>query len=144
MADGLIAIASAGSYAATVERLDAVLAARKIVPMLRWDHAAAAATVGLMLPPSLLIVFGDPRVGTVLMQEQATIGIDLPLKMLIWEDADGTVQVGCNDPAWVRARHGLWGGARCGGRHGDAAPRAGDDSRWHPPRMIRSLLRAFR
>lgn len=107
MAAGLIAIASGGSYAATVERLDAAFAERKITPMLRWDHAAAAAKVGLLLPPSLLVVFGDPRVGTALMQEQPTTAIDLPLKLLVWEGADGTVWVGYNDPAWVRARHGM-------------------------------------
>lgn len=105
--DGLISTASVDPFAATVKRLEAFLADRKIAPMLRWDHAAAAAQVGLVLRPSLLIVFGDPRSGTPLMQEQPTTGIDLPLKLLIWEGEGGTVWISYNDPTWVRTRHGL-------------------------------------
>lgn len=105
--DGLISIASRDSYTSTVDRLDAALADRSIVPMLRWDHSAAAIEVGLKLRPLLLIVFGDPRVGTVLMQEKPTVGIDLPLKLLIWESEADQVWVSFNDPSWIRARHGL-------------------------------------
>ena len=106
-AEGLISIASAGTYTATVDRLDAALRERGVAPMLRVDHAAAAASVGLQLRPVLLVIFGDPRVGTPLMQEELTAGIDLPLKLLIWEGRQGEVYVGYNDPAWIRARHGL-------------------------------------
>lgn len=105
--DGLISVASTDGYAATVARLDGALGARAITPMLRWDHAAAAADVGLALRPLLLIVFGDPRIGTALMQDKPTTGIDLPLKLLIWEADAGQVMVGYNDPAWIRARHAL-------------------------------------
>jgi uncharacterized protein (DUF302 family) len=76
-------------------------------PMLRWDHAAAAFEVGLTLRPLLLILFGDPLVGTALMQANPTMGIDLPLKLLIWETEKDGVRVGYNDPDWIRARHGL-------------------------------------
>jgi len=105
--DGLIAIASIDSYAATVERLDVALSDHAIAPMLRWDHAAAAHEADLALRPLLLVLFGDPRVGSALMQEQATTGIDLPLKLLIWKTASGQVMVGYNDPAWICRRHGL-------------------------------------
>lgn len=107
MVEGLVSIASAGSFAATVERLDDALKKRGITPLLRLDHAAAAAGVGIALRPLLLIIFGDPKVGTPLMQRNPTAGIDLPLKMLVWECVKGDVHVGYNDPAWIRARHGL-------------------------------------
>lgn len=105
--DGLISIASAGDYAATVERLDHALAKQGITPLLRLDHAAAAATVGITLRPLLLVLFGDPRVGSLMMQRNPTAGIDLPLKILVWQSASNGVHVGYNDPAWIRARHGL-------------------------------------
>ncbi|MDH7972835.1 DUF302 domain-containing protein [Sphingomonas sp. AR_OL41] len=107
MPKGMISVASVGTFAATVDRLDTALHDRGIAPMLRLDHQAAAAAVGLSLRPLLLLLFGDPRVGTVLMQENPTTGIDLPLKLLLWESGHDEVWVGYNDPAWIRARHGL-------------------------------------
>jgi uncharacterized protein (DUF302 family) len=59
------------------------------------------------LGPTELLIFGKPEAGTVLMQSQRTVGIELPLKYLVWEDADGKVTVGWNDPAWLTARHGI-------------------------------------
>jgi uncharacterized protein (DUF302 family) len=106
---GLIIRESTDCYAATIARLDAALRARGITPALRLDHAAAAAQVGLKLPPLLLMLFGDPSVGTILMQEDPTTGIDLPLKLLVWEGAEGKVCVGYNDPDWIRARHRIEG-----------------------------------
>lgn len=105
--DGLAFITSDASYASTVDRLDHALSDHGIIPMLRWDHAAAAADAGLSLHPLLLIVFGDPKVGTALMQANPTTGIDLPLKLLVWEAQNGEIRVGYNEPAWIRARHGL-------------------------------------
>lgn len=105
--DGFISLASVDGYGPTVERLDKALADRNITPMLRWDHAAAAADVGLALRPLLLVLFGNPKLGTALMQEQPTAGIDLPLKLLVWQASSGQVLVGYNDPAWLRDRHGL-------------------------------------
>lgn len=105
--DGLISVASDASFAVTVDRLDKALACRGIAPILRLDHAAAAAAAGLSLRPLLLFVIGDPRVGTAFMQANPTAGIDLPLRLLVWEtDHDGT-WLGYNDPAWIEARHGL-------------------------------------
>ena len=104
---GLIALASTAPHVATVRRLDASLAQRGLTVMLRWDHAAAAVAAGLSMPPSLLVLFGDPRVGTALMQARPSVAIDLPLKLLVWDDASGGTWVGYNDPAWLRTRHGL-------------------------------------
>lgn len=105
--EGLISFASVDEFNPTVQRLDAALEERRITPILRLDHAAAARGVGLHLTPVLLILFGNPKVGTSLMQINPTAGIDLPLKILIWEEPDRIVRVGYNDPAWVRARHKL-------------------------------------
>ena len=66
-----------------------------------------AAAVGMPLRPTELLIFGDPTAGTRLMQAEQTIGIDLPLKALVWEDANGGVWISYNDPAWLAVRHGL-------------------------------------
>lgn len=71
------------------------------------DHAAGAATVDLKLRPTTVLVFGNPKGGTPLIQCAQTIGIDLPLKALVWQDAHGQVWLGYNDPAWIVARHGV-------------------------------------
>ncbi|TPG52635.1 DUF302 domain-containing protein [Sphingomonas glacialis] len=107
MVEGLICIDSVDGYAATIDRLDAAMLERGITPMLRIDHAAAAAAVGLPLHPLLLLLFGDPRVGTDLMQEKASSGIDLPLKLLVWQTEEGQIRIGYNDPGWIRSRHGI-------------------------------------
>ncbi len=101
---GLITRAADGSYADVIARLEAAFVARGVVPITRIDHAAAAAQVGLSLAPLMLFVFGNPRAGTGLMQARPTLGIDLPLKLILWEDANG-VHVGFNDPAWLIQRH---------------------------------------
>jgi uncharacterized protein (DUF302 family) len=73
----------------------------------RIDHAAGAAQVGMALRPTELVLFGHPRGGTPLMQEQQTAGIDLPLKALAWEDAEGRVWLTYNEVAWLAQRHQL-------------------------------------
>jgi uncharacterized protein (DUF302 family) len=73
---------------------------------LHIDHAAGAAEVGMTLRPTDLLIFGSPKGGTPLMQSAQTIGIDLPLKALVWEDVEGHVWLSYNDPAWVARRHG--------------------------------------
>jgi uncharacterized protein (DUF302 family) len=70
------------------------------------DHAAGATGVGLPLLPTTLVVFGNPAAGTPVMQAAQTAGIDLPLKALVWQGADGAVHLSYNDPAWIAARHG--------------------------------------
>jgi uncharacterized protein (DUF302 family) len=76
----------------------------------RIDHAQGARDAGLALRPTELLIFGSARGGTPLMQIQQTIGIDLPLKALAWEDAGGKVWLSWNDPAWLASRHGIAAG----------------------------------
>jgi len=75
--------------------------------MARIDHAAGAAQAGLSLRPTEVLLFGNAKPGTPLMQANQTIGIDLPLKALIWQDADGKVWLSYNEPNWLATRHGL-------------------------------------
>jgi uncharacterized protein (DUF302 family) len=83
----------------------------------RIDHAAGAAEVGLPLQPTELLVFGNARGGTPLMQSVQTIGIDLPLKVLVWQDGSGITWLSYNDPKYLAKRHGL-------GREAEAAVNA--------------------
>jgi len=107
--NGLFTLNSAHDFATTLERLTAALAAKGITLFACIDHAGGAAGVGLPLRPTTVVVFGNPAAGTPLMQAAQTVGIDLPLKALIWQGADGTVRLSYNDPAWIAARHQLGG-----------------------------------
>jgi uncharacterized protein (DUF302 family) len=89
----------------TMDRLEREIQAHSMRVFRRINHAAMAAEVGLELLPTELILFGNPRVGTSLMQASQTIGIDLPLKALIWQDATGNTWLSYNDPAWLAKRH---------------------------------------
>ena len=73
----------------------------------RVDHAAGAKEVGLPLAPTRLLIFGNAKGGTPLMQANQLVGIDLPLKVLAWEDASGKTRLSYDDPAWIATRHGL-------------------------------------
>ncbi len=119
--DGLITLASNHPVKATMDRLEAALRDKGITLFARIDHAAGAASVDMPLRPTELIIFGNPKAGTPLMQARQSIGIDLPLKMLGWQDAAGKVWLAYNDPAWLARRHGL--GRRGGG--GRRRPRQG-------------------
>jgi uncharacterized protein (DUF302 family) len=105
--DGLITLSSHYSAHDTVERLLAAIAKRNMTGFARIDHAAGAASAGLSLRPTDLVIFGNPQGGTALMQDRQPAGIDLPLKALVWQDADGKVWLSYNDPAWIAQRHGL-------------------------------------
>jgi uncharacterized protein (DUF302 family) len=107
MVDGLITIPSKSSPEEAVAKLEAELRARSITLFARIDHAAGAAAVGLPLRPTILLIFGNAKAGTPLMQEAQTIGIDLPLKLLVWQDEAGATQISYNQPAWVTKRHGV-------------------------------------
>ena len=109
--EGLIVRASRHDPKTTMDRLAAAVTARGAAVVARVDHAAAAATVGLTLAPTEVLIFGNPRAGTPLMQAAQTIGIDLPLKALVWRDASGMTHVGYNDPTWLARRHGVEVGA---------------------------------
>ena len=105
--NGLVTIASPWSVGETVDRLAALVTDAGLLVFARIDHAADAAGAGLELRPTELLIFGHPRGGTPLMQERQTSGIDLPVKALAWEDADGAVRVTYNAAAWLAERHGL-------------------------------------
>jgi uncharacterized protein (DUF302 family) len=105
--NGLITLQSAHDFTTTLERFVSALEDRDVTIFLRIDHAAGAASVDRALRPTTLVIFGNPAAGTALMQAKQTAGIDLPLKALVWEDADGTIKLTYNDPAWISTRHDL-------------------------------------
>jgi uncharacterized protein (DUF302 family) len=105
--EGLITLASNHPVRGTMDRLEAALREKGITLFARIDHATGAAKVDMPLRPTEVIIFGNPKAGTPLMQARQTIGIDLPLKMLGWQDAAGKAWLTYNDPAWVARRHGL-------------------------------------
>lgn len=104
---GLTTIPSAHDVATTADKLVTVLESKGITVFARIDHAAGAAGVGLELPPTELVIFGNPKLGTRLMQCADTAGIDLPLKALIWQDGEGKVWLGYNSMEYLDQRHGL-------------------------------------
>jgi uncharacterized protein (DUF302 family) len=105
--DGLTTIASSFGPKETMDRLEAEIRAQRMTVFARIDHAGGAALVGLKLAPTELIIFGNARGGTPLMQSVQTEGIDLPLKALVWEDAAGKTWLSYNDPSWIAQRHNV-------------------------------------
>src|SRR5882672_7122072 len=99
--EGLTSIQSSFGPKATMDRLDAEISGREMIVFARIDHAAGAAEVGLTLRPTELIIFGNARGGTPLMQSVQTVGIDLPLKVLVWEDTAGKTWISYNEPSWI-------------------------------------------
>jgi uncharacterized protein (DUF302 family) len=105
--EGLTSIRSSFGPKETMDRLEAEIRAQRMTVFARIDHAAGAAEVGLTLRPTELIIFGNARGGTPLMQSVQTVGIDLPLKVLVWEDAAGKAWISYNEPGWIARRHGV-------------------------------------
>jgi uncharacterized protein (DUF302 family) len=105
--EGLITIASNKSVANTIDRLEAEVKAKGMKVFARIDHAAGAKDAGLALRPIQLLIFGNAKAGTPLMQASQTAGIDLPLRALAWEDANGKVWLSYNEPLWIASRHGV-------------------------------------
>ncbi len=105
--NGLITVASKFSVRETIDRLAAAVASAGLHVFVRIDHAAGAAQVGMELRPTELLLFGNPRGGTPLMQDRQTAGIDLPVKALAWEDEHGAVWLTYNEAAWIAERHAL-------------------------------------
>src|SRR5437870_3312943 len=105
--EGLTSIRSNFGPKETMERLEAEIRAQGMKVFARIDHAAGAAEAGLKLPPTELIIFGNARGGTPLMQSVQTVGIDLPLKALVWEDASGKTWLSYNEPGWIAQRHNI-------------------------------------
>jgi uncharacterized protein (DUF302 family) len=107
--EGMISVKSAHSVAVTTDRLENILREKGMTVMKRIDHAAGAAKVGKTLRPTELLIFGNPKVGTPLMQCSQSIAIDLPQKALIWEDDGGQVWLSYNDPKFLALRHDTQG-----------------------------------
>ena len=105
--NGLITLPSAHDFTTTLDRLVTALQTKGVTIFACVDHAAGAAGVNMALRPTTLVIFGNPAAGTPLMQAAQTTGIDLPLKALVWQDADGSVKLSYNDPGWIAARHAL-------------------------------------
>jgi uncharacterized protein (DUF302 family) len=105
--NGIVSRPSPYSVAQTLDRLEAVLRAKAIIVFARIDHSGEAQKVGMSMRPTQLLIFGNPRLGTALMNAAPSLAIDLPLKALAWEDANGQVWVSFNSPAYLERRHGL-------------------------------------
>ena len=105
-AEGMIEIKSPYSAAITMTRLEDTVKQRGLVVFARVDHAAGAEKIGKKLRPTEVLIFGNPQGGTPLMECAQTAGIDLPLKALVWEDANAQVWLGYNAPAYLAQRHG--------------------------------------
>jgi uncharacterized protein (DUF302 family) len=103
--EGLVTIPSRFGPKETMDRLEAEVRARGLTVFARIDHAAGAAQVGLALRPTELLIFGNAKGGTPLMQAAQTTGIDLPLKALVFQDEQGRTSLAYNDPAWIAKRH---------------------------------------
>ena len=108
-AEGLVTVASSFNVGETADRLENVLHAKGMTLFNRIKHSAAAADIGVELRKTELIIFGNPKVGSPLMQCQQSVAIDLPQKALIWEDADAKVWISYNDPAYLQKRHAITG-----------------------------------
>ena len=103
--EGVISVRSAHDVRTTMDRLESAVRAAGLNVFDRIDHAAGAAKVGLTLRPTQLLIFGNPKVGTRLMHCSQRAALDLPMKALVWEDANGHVWLSYNDPAYLAARH---------------------------------------
>ncbi len=105
--NGIIDVASKHSVDETVEKLKAILQAAGVMLFAVIDHSAEAEKVGMKMPPTKLLIFGNPQAGTPVMLAARSSAIDLPLKILIWEDPQGKVWASYNGPAYLQSRHSL-------------------------------------
>jgi uncharacterized protein (DUF302 family) len=105
--DGLIIKQSDFGVIKTLDRLGIALERKGIKVFARIDHSKGAQSVGMKLPPTAVIIFGTPKIGTPLMQSNPAIGLDLPLKAVAWKGADGVVKLAYTDAAWLAKRYGI-------------------------------------
>jgi uncharacterized protein (DUF302 family) len=105
--NGLITHPSPYTVPETLDRLEAILRTKNITIFARIDHSGEAAKVGLTMPPTQLLIFGNPQGGTPIMLAASLAAIDLPLKALAWQDTDGKVWLSFNDPHYLQSRYGL-------------------------------------
>jgi uncharacterized protein (DUF302 family) len=108
-AQGLTTLRSSYGPKDTMNRLEAEVRAKGMTVFARIDHAAGARAAGLSLRPTEVLIFGNAKAGTPLMQSVQTVGIDLPLKALVWQDSSGGTWLSYHDPAWLAQRHGVSG-----------------------------------
>ncbi len=106
-ADGAVNVKSSHDVVNTADRLETALSSKGMTIFARIDHAGGAKSVGLELRPTVLVIFGNPKAGTALMQCQQLAAIDLPQKALIWQAEDGQVWLTYNDPQYLAQRHQL-------------------------------------
>jgi uncharacterized protein (DUF302 family) len=105
--NGIVDVPSNHSVDETVERVKGILQAKGITLFALVDHSGEAAKVGMTMPPTKLLIFGSPKAGTPLMLAAPSIAIDLPLKILVWQDNQGKVWVSYNSPEYLKERHNL-------------------------------------
>ena len=105
--NGIVTISGGLSVDLTIQKLEAMLAAKGIKLFALIDHSGEAAAAGLQMPATKLLIFGNPKAGTPLMVASPSVAIDLPLKILVAEDAGGGTRISYNDPQWLQARHGF-------------------------------------
>jgi uncharacterized protein (DUF302 family) len=105
--NGMVHLSSAYTVEETVSRLEALLKARGVAIFARIDHSGEAAKVGLEMRPAVVLIFGSPKAGTPLMVAAPTAAIDLPLKALVWQDAEARVWLSYNSPEYLRQRHAI-------------------------------------
>jgi uncharacterized protein (DUF302 family) len=105
--NGLVTMPSHQSVDQAVQKLEEILRAKGIKVFALIDHSGEAEKAGMQMRPTKLLIFGNPKAGTPLMIASPSIAIDLPLKILVWEDADGKTRISYNAPAYLQARHDL-------------------------------------
>ena len=105
--NGMVHLGSPYSVAETLKRVEAVLRGKNLTVFARIDHSGEAEKVGLKMRPTQVIIFGSPKGGTPVMVAAPTVAIDLPLKALVWEDAEGKVWVSYNGPEYLKQRHNI-------------------------------------
>lgn len=105
--NGIVTLPSRRSVEQTVEAIQEDLRSKNIRLFTLIDHSGEAEKAGLKMPPTKLLIFGNPRAGTPLMLASPSVAIDLPLKILVWEDAAGKAWISYNSPAYLRSRHAL-------------------------------------
>ena len=104
---GIVTVPSHHSVKQTIARLQETLLAKGIKLFALIDHSSEAERAGMQMPPTKLLIFGNPKAGTPIMIAAPSIAIDLPLKLLVWEDGNGKVWISYNDPKYLKARHDL-------------------------------------
>ena len=105
--NGIVSMQSHHSVEQTVEKLKGILQSKGVTLFALVDHSGEAAKVGMKMPPTKVLIFGNPKAGTPLMLAAPSMAIDLPLKILVWEDAQNKVWISYNTPEYLQKRHGV-------------------------------------